>query len=84
MEKVVKYSSIIQSGRPREFVGSNAQMYKGLFKFLGPRALDAFMPFLKSGMYTYPRAYVHVCEFVCGVAFGFKSLRGHWMNLCRF
>ncbi len=50
MEKVVKYLSIIQSGRPRECAGQNAQMFKGLFKFLGPRALDAFMPFLKSGM----------------------------------
>ena len=47
LSKLVTYMSVVQSGRPKDFVGSQAQMFKALFKMLGVEALAAFEPFLK-------------------------------------
>ena len=48
LDRLISALSIIQLGRAKSFVGSHAQMFKGLFKALGPRILRCLRPFLDS------------------------------------
>ena len=48
LEGFISALSIIQLGRARSFVGSHAQMFKGMCKTIGPAVIECFAPFLAS------------------------------------
>uniref|UniRef100_A0A7S0F2D7 Proteasome activator complex subunit 4 C-terminal domain-containing protein n=1 Tax=Hanusia phi TaxID=3032 RepID=A0A7S0F2D7_9CRYP len=56
VENIIKCLSVIQAARAKSFVGSFAQMWKGLFKVVGLDVLHAMEPFL-DGVIGDPQAY---------------------------
>mmetsp|Transcript_88473 Transcript_88473/g.235374 ORF Transcript_88473/g.235374 Transcript_88473/m.235374 type:complete len:2151 (+) Transcript_88473:23-6475(+) len=49
-EKLASALSIIQLGRAKSFVGSHAQLFKGLFKALGPELLIYLRPLMEAAV----------------------------------
>jgi hypothetical protein len=78
---------IIQLGRAKGFVALHAQMFKGLFKKLGPRVLKALDPFLDKSVEF---GFVCVCVGdLCAVFLGFvvamcfvMSLYSRYVYVC--
>jgi hypothetical protein len=42
--------SVTQTGRPKGFMGTHAQLFKGVFKSVGPRALAALAPWVDAAV----------------------------------